>query len=80
MAKATQNDRVFKYIHDFGSINPLQALRDLGVMRLASRISDLKELGFDVRKRMVKSENRYGEPVHYAEYYIPAPPKGGAAG
>ena len=68
--KSTQTDRVFEYMLRFGSINPLQALGDLGVMRLASRISDLKQMGCPVRKRMVSSKNRFGETVSFAEYSI----------
>lgn len=68
--KASQNDRVLKYMKDFGSINPLQALGDLGVMRLASRISDLKDDGWLITKRMVKGVNRWGEKISYAEYKL----------
>lgn len=39
----TQTDRVLMYMRDFGSISPLEAMRDLGCMRLAARISDLKK-------------------------------------
>jgi hypothetical protein len=54
----------------------MQALSDLGCMRLASRISDLKRMGIPVRKRTVSSKNRYGEKVSFAEYYIPQEDKG----
>lgn len=67
---ATQCERVLKYMHDFGSINPQQAIADLGVYRLASRISDLKKGGCCIRKRMVKGKNRYGEVTHFAEYSL----------
>ena len=70
MSKSTQNDRILSYIGMFGSINQIQALSDLGVMRLASRINDLKRMGFPIRKRMVPCKNRYGENVSYAEYYM----------
>ena len=43
--KPTQNQRILDYIERFGSITQLDALKDLGVMRLASRISDLRRLG-----------------------------------
>lgn len=46
--KPTQNDRILDYIHEFGSITQMEALRDLGIMRLASRISDLKRLGYPI--------------------------------
>lgn len=64
---ATQCDRILQYMHDFGSINPAQAMDDLGVMRLAARISDLKEDGHNITRKMVKKKNRYGEPVSFAE-------------
>ena len=70
MSKSTQNDRILSYIRMFGSINQIQALSDLGVMRLASRINDLKRMGFPIRKRMVSCKNRYGENVSYAEYFM----------
>ena len=66
----TQCERVLKYMHDFGSINPAQAMDDLGVMRLAARISDLKEEGHNITTKRVKKKNRYGEPVSFAEYRL----------
>lgn len=64
----TQKQMVINYIDDFGSITQLQALADLGIMRLASRISDLKEDGFKIVKTMEKTKNRYGKNVRYARY------------
>lgn len=54
----------------FGSITQLEALADLGCMRLASRISDLRQQGIAIGRRMKTSKNRYGEDVHFAEYYL----------
>lgn len=65
-----QTEKVLKYMQDFGSINPLEALNDLGIMRLASRICDLKNEGYLIQKEMKTAKNRYGEPVHYAEYSL----------
>jgi hypothetical protein len=55
---------------DFGSINPMEAMRDLGIMRLAARISDLKDKGIPVARRMQAGKNRYGQSVSYAVYYL----------
>lgn len=68
--KTTQCERVLAYIEDFGSITSLQTMKDLGCMRLASRINDLRRMGYPVRKRSAKAQNRYGETVYFAEYYI----------
>ena len=64
----TQTEKIKRHLEIFGSITPMDALREYGIMRLASRISDLKRGGVEIEKRMVKSKNRFGEQVHYAEY------------
>lgn len=65
-----QTERVEQYMRDFGSITQLEAMADLGVMRLASRISDLRRFGVKIRKTMESGKNRYGEMTHYARYAI----------
>lgn len=67
---ATQCERVLKYMQDFGSVNPQQAMADLGVMRLAARVSDLRSGGHKIGRRMVAAKNRYGETVRFAEYRL----------
>ena len=68
--KETQCQRILKYLHRFGSITSALAMADLGCMRLASRINDLKKMGIPIKKRTAVAINRYGERVHFAEYYI----------
>lgn len=64
----TQCERVKNYIDEFGSITALDAMRDLGVMRLASRISDLKDRGYAIISETVPVKNRYGEQTYIARY------------
>lgn len=66
----TQCERILKYMEDHGSINPMQAMKELGVMRLAARVADLKKAGHQISRRTVTGRNRYGEPVSYAEYRL----------
>ena len=68
--KTTQCDRIVKYMQDFGSITQLDAIKDLGVMRLASRISDLRNMGIAITKEMETAKNRYGEKTSYARYRL----------
>lgn len=68
--KPTQNDRILEYIKRFGSITQLEALQDLGVMRLASRISDLRSLGYPIISETEVVKNRYGEKCHVKRYRI----------
>lgn len=64
----TQNERIIRHLKDYGSITSFEALNEYGIMRLASRICDLKAKGYDIRSELKKSVNRYGEPVRYAVY------------
>ena len=66
--KMTQAEQVLEYIREFGSITQLEALRDLGVMRLASRISDLKKDGYLIDGKSEAVLNRYGEKCHIKRY------------
>ena len=66
--KKTQAERVLDYIREFGSITQLEALRDLGVMRLASRISDLRKDGYMIEGETEAVENRYGEKCYIKRY------------
>ena len=68
--KPTQAKRVLDYIKTFGSITQLEALRDLGVMRLASRISDLKSQGYPIDSKLETVKNRYDENVHIKRYML----------
>lgn len=65
-----QNERVIRHLQDSGSITPVEALAEYGIMRLASRISDLKRMGYDISAEMVGGHNRYGEPTRYARYRL----------
>lgn len=66
----TQTEKVMKYMEQYGSITSAEALSELGIMRLASRISDLKQMGVNVKSVLIKDRNRFGEPIRYARYFI----------
>lgn len=69
-SKPTQNQRILDYIDQFGSITQLEALRDLSVLRLASRVSDLKRLGYPIKSNFATVKNRYGEECRVKRYYL----------
>jgi hypothetical protein len=66
----TQCEKIYRYMKEYGSITSLEAMREFGCMRLASRITDLKAKGHSISKTTVKSKNRYGDTIHYARYAI----------
>lgn len=69
--KLTQGMKILNYLWDYGSITPLEALRDLGVMRLAARIGELEQEGIEIIHERETGENRMGEKVTYSRYRLP---------
>ena len=65
----TQWYRVMKYIEENGSISPKEAFNELGITKLATRISELKARGFKFKQKREKGENRFNEPVCYMRYF-----------
>ncbi len=65
-----QTERILDYIKRFGSITTMEAFQDLGITRLASRIHDLTEDGFEFDREMISGKNRFGEPVHFVRYSL----------
>ena len=64
----TQHEMIAKYIEDYGSITPFQAFEDLGITKLATRVSEMIAEGAKIRKVPMKATNRYGEPVTFMRY------------
>ena len=65
----TQCERILKYMGDFGTISTAQAMNDLGIYRLASRIHDLRRMGIEIGSETRTGKNRYGEATHYSVYW-----------
>ena len=69
--RPTQCDRLIDYLkkHEKG-ITQVEASNELGILRLASRISELRDEGFCIAKDMVLVTNRYGEKCKVARYRL----------
>ena len=65
-----QTERLLGYLAENGSITPLQALNELGIFRLASRINDLRKMGYKISGKMENVENRFGEEVFVKRYFL----------
>lgn len=64
----TQRQAILEYIAEFGSITPMQAYSDLGITKLATRISEMRRDGLKFKIETVKLKNRYGKAVSFAKY------------
>lgn len=63
----TQCEKVVEYMKTHGSITARQAYH-MGIMRLASRISDLRASGMKIKTEDVKVKNRDGSHSYIAKY------------
>lgn len=66
----TQTERILNHLDKYGSITALEAMNEYGIMRLASRISDLKRKGYNITSENVTIKNRYGEKCSIKRYSI----------
>nr|DAU28809.1 MAG TPA: helix-turn-helix domain protein [Caudoviricetes sp.] len=70
MIVETQCARVLKYLKENESITAMEALNELGIFRLASRICDLRQSGVEISDRWKEVENRFGEKCRIKEYFL----------
>jgi len=68
--KLSQKDKVLRHLKEIGPITPLDAFNDYAIMRLTSRICELKDEGYRIRSEFVGSKNRYNEPVSFSKYSL----------
>lgn len=66
----TQSERILAYLNEHGAITQFEALTELGILRLASRVNDLKRDGYDIKSRRISVKNRFGEKCSVAEYSL----------
>lgn len=66
----TQADRIIDYMNKYGSITPFEAFEDLGITKLATRISEMIRDGVDIEKYPERRKNRYGEVTRYTRYKL----------
>lgn len=69
-SKRSQCDMILLYLKEHGSITALDAIREFGCMRLAARISDLRERGYVIEAFDEYSNNRYGDKIRHSRYFL----------
>ena len=66
----TQQDQILGYIETNGSITPMEAFSVLGITKLATRVSEMREAGTDIIGEWESTKNRYGKTVRYMRYRL----------
>ena len=65
MKRESQNKRLEAWLKSGKTISPLQALSQMGIYRLASRVKELRDEGLDIHTKLINEH-----PVHYAQYKL----------
>lgn len=63
----TQIEKIYNYMMNHGSITARQAYH-MGIMRLASRISDMRRAGFKIKSESVRVQNLDGSTSYISRY------------
>lgn len=66
----TQKEAILKFLDDNKTITPFEAFSELGITKLATRISELKKDGYVFNTETVSKLNRYGRKVSFARYSL----------
>ena len=62
--------RVLQDMIDYGSITGQQAINDLGMTELRSRISEITRAGFPIKKEWQNTRNKFGERISFVRYSL----------
>ena len=65
----TQNEMIIELLRD-GWLDPIRAFFEVGTLKLATRISEIRASGIKVEERIVPYVNRFGRNTIYKEYRI----------
>jgi hypothetical protein len=68
--KLNQKQKVLRHLKRYGSITPLEAFNDYAIMRLTSRICELKDEGHNIKSELISSKNRFAEKVTFSKYTL----------
>ena len=60
----TQHDKILRYLEINKTITPMQAFMELGITKLATRISEMRRAGIEIAGEM-----QYREDSRYMKYW-----------
>lgn len=68
--KVNQRMKIIEYMRSNGGITSLEAVENLRILRLASRIHELVKLGYDIDRETVYKRKEDGSVIHYTKYTL----------
>ena len=66
-----QKEQVMEYLHEHGSITPMEAIAEYGITKLSTVVSLLiRKDGVAISKKLINGVNRFGKRTCYMEYRL----------
>jgi hypothetical protein len=65
-----KEERLLRYLTEFGSITSFEAFKELGDTRLSATIFNLRKQGNSITDTWDRCLNRYGKEVRYKRYIL----------
>jgi hypothetical protein len=66
----SQKQRLLEHFTNGHSITSLESFITLGITQLATRISELEDKGYKIKRTWVTVQNRFKEPVRVKRYEL----------
>ena len=66
----TQHELILDYIRTQGAITPMQAFNDLGITKLATRVSEMIRLGVPIKKEPQSYKLADGTVMRFMQYRL----------
>lgn len=67
--------RILDHFKKYQTLTSMEAFEEYGITRLAARIKELRDLGYQIDCIMVEGKNRYNEVVRYGVYNLVRSPE-----
>lgn len=67
---ANHRELILMHMKKYGSITHKEAEAEYGCARLASRINELRRMGYAIESEMITGKSRHGGKTHYARYRL----------
>ena len=69
-SRPTQCDRILRHLTVIGGITQMEAIQDYGIMRLPSRVSEMRKKGIPIVYMWEYGRNRFVEACKWKRYYL----------
>ena len=65
-----QHDKIIEYMQTHGTVTPMEAFSKLRITKLATRVGELRQGGWNIADEWVRGRDGDGMPTRYKRYWL----------